>query len=94
MSRRNLAWLLGIAAVMITRRLVPIRLWPHVRAPLAAAVLACGACLLARNVLPANLVDLAVLIIATGAAYAGLLYLFEGHRLASELRFVLGRPAA
>jgi hypothetical protein len=44
-------------------------------------------------VLPANLVDLVILILGTGAAYAGLLYAFEGRRLQSELRLVLGRPA-
>ncbi len=82
----------SIAAVIITRRFVPIRLWSAVRAPLAAAVLACGACLLARNLLPANLVDLVILVAATGAAYVGLLFLFEGRRLQSELRLVLGRP--
>ena len=81
------------AAVVITRRFVPIRLWPEVRAPVVAAVLACGACFLARQVLPATLLDLIILILATGAAYAGLLYLFEGRRLRSELRGVLSRPA-
>jgi len=81
------------AAVLVMRRFVPIRLWPAVRAPLAAAVLACGACLLARQVLPENLLDLVLLILATGAAYAGLLYLFERRRLQSELRLVLGRAA-
>src|SRR2546422_10340154 len=81
------------AAVVITRRFVPIRLWPEVRAPMVAAVLACGACFLVRQVLPATLLDLIILILVTGAAYAGLLYLFEGSRLRSELRGVLSRPA-
>src|ERR1700694_4968773 len=39
----------SIAAVLLTRRFVPIRLWPQVRVPLAAAALACGACFLARH---------------------------------------------
>ena len=56
-------------------------------------MLACGACLLGRQVLPENLLDLVLLILATGAVYAGLLYLFERRRLQSELRLVLGRAA-
>ena len=72
---------------------MPIRLWPEVRAPLTAAVLACGACFLVRQVLAANLVDLMILILATGAAYAGLLYLFEGRRLQSDFRQVFRRHA-
>ena len=36
---------------------------------------------------------LAILILATGAAYAGLLYVLERRRLTSELRLVLGRAA-
>jgi hypothetical protein len=40
-----------------------------------------------------NLVDLVLLIAATAVAYVGLLYLFEGRRLQSELRLVLSRPA-
>ena len=84
----------SIAAVIITRRFVPINLWPNVRWPLAAAVVACGACFLARQVLPANLLDLVVLILATAAAYVAILYLLEGRRLQSELRLVLSRPAA
>lgn len=83
----------SIAAIAITRRFVPIRLWSEVRAPVAAAVLACGACFLARQFLPANLPDLVILILTTGAAYVGLLYVFEGRRLRSELRLVLGRAA-
>ena len=81
------------AAVLVMRRFVPIRLWPAVRAPLAAAVVSCGACFLARQVLPETLLDLVILILATGAAYAGLLYGFERRRLQSELRLVLGRAA-
>lgn len=83
----------SIAAIVITRRYVPIQLWPHVRVPLAAAALSCGACFLARQVLPTNLLDLVILILATAAAYIGLLYVFDGRRLRSDLRLVVGRPA-
>ena len=48
---------------------------------------------MARQVLPETMLDLVILILATGAAYAGLLYGFERRRLQSELRLVLGRAA-
>jgi hypothetical protein len=83
----------SIASIVITRRFVPINLWPQVRVPLAAAVVACGACFLARQVLAMNLLDLAFLIVVTAVAYVGLLYVFEGRRIQSELRLVLSRPA-
>jgi O-antigen/teichoic acid export membrane protein len=83
-----------LASIVTARRYLELRLWREIRAPLGAAILACGACFLARHQLHASLVNLVLLILATGIAYAGILWLIEGRRIQSELHMLFGRPLA
>jgi O-antigen/teichoic acid export membrane protein len=82
------------AAIVAVRRFLPLRLWSQVRVPLAAALLACGGCFLARQLLAPSLIALILLILGTGIAYAGILWIAEGPRLQSELRRLVSRPVA
>lgn len=83
----------SIAVVVTVHRLLPdLRLWPQVRAPLTAALLASGGCFLVRQVLEPSLLNLVVLLLATGLLYGAILWLMEGRRLRTELRTLFGRP--
>jgi len=84
------------AAVLVTiHRLLPeLRLWPQVRAPLAAALLASGGCFGLRQLLNPSVVTLLALLLATGLVYAAILWVMEGRRLRTELRTVFRRPVA
>ena len=80
------------AAVLSVRRYLNIRLWQQVRFPILAATLAWGSCFLARQALAPTLINLVLLIIASGAAYLAILWLGEGPRIRLELETVLHRP--
>ena len=82
------------AAIVVVRRFLPLRLWRQVRVPAAAALLACGGCFLIRQLLAPTLVTLVVLILATGLAYIGILWIADGRRLQAELRQLISRPVA
>jgi len=84
----------SMAAIVTAHRFLQLRLWRQVRAPLAAAILACGGCFIARLLLAPSLPALVLLILATGIAYVGILWLAEGRRLQSELHILLSRPLA
>jgi polysaccharide transporter, PST family len=84
------------AAVVVVTRYVHIDLWPQVRLPLAASLVVALAGTLAVRVLPASLPALLLVGIAMGAAYWGLIWVFEGSRLRADIRGVIrvGQPAA
>jgi len=82
------------AAVVTVRRFLRLKLWREVRGPAGASVLACGACFLTRQRLAPSLIMLVLLILVTGAAYVGILWIAEGPRLQAELRHLLRRPVA
>src|SRR3989454_4232864 len=84
----------SLAAIVMARQFLQLRLWQSVRAPLGAALLACGGCFTARHLLSPSLTSLTLLILATGLAYVGMLWIAEGRRIQSELHILLSRPLA
>lgn len=81
------------AAVISVSRFIPIRLWPHVRLPVAASVVTCGACFVVRSVLPATLLTLLLLGAATALTYVALVWLAEGRRVRTDVQSLLARPS-
>jgi O-antigen/teichoic acid export membrane protein len=80
------------AVTLTLRRHLTIHLWPAVRVPVVAAVLACGACFGVRQWLTPTLVNLGLLAVGTFLLYGALLWLAEGGRLRSEAEALFGHP--
>jgi O-antigen/teichoic acid export membrane protein len=80
------------AVTLTLRGHLTIHLWPAVRVPVVAAVLACGACFGVRQWLTPTLVNLGLLAVGTFLLYGALLWLAEGGRLRSEAEALFGHP--
>ena len=87
-----------VVAWVLVRRVAPVRIWPAIRLPLAAAVAVAVAGAAVIGLAPGDLFQLVVVGLGLAALYAGLLWLAEGRRLRDDIRLLLTqlrpRPAA